>query len=93
MNNEALFPEWVDGVQPVDPNVDAREVKRLSNQCAMILKRLRIGPTSNHELATLSLKYTSRISDLRSAGYAITITHADHASGLRIYQLEEFRHV
>ena len=44
---------------------------RLSRQCALILERLRQGPATNAELAGTSLKYTSRVSDLRRAGYAI----------------------
>ena len=35
------------------------------------LERLRLGPATNAELAQLALKYTSRISDIRAAGYVV----------------------
>lgn len=56
---------------PIDPNVLATDVPRLTGQCLAILDRLRKGPATNVELAALSLKYTSRISDLRAAGHTI----------------------
>lgn len=57
---------------PTDPNVRRGDVRRITGQNLAILERLRRGPARNSELAILSLKYTSRISDLRAAGYAIT---------------------
>ena len=60
--------------------------KRLSGQCAAILARLRQGPATNRELSAISLKYTSRTSDLRAAGYAIRCTR-QYDSGLTVYEL------
>jgi hypothetical protein len=36
----------------------------------------------------LSLKYTSRISDLRHAGYDVRVVERDYASGRTVYRLE-----
>jgi len=55
----------------LDYRVPPEDQPRLSRQCALILERLRQGPATNAELAGTSLKYTSRVSDLRRAGYAI----------------------
>jgi len=52
-------------VEPVDPNVVESDRVRLRGQSGRILDRLRSGPATNSELARISLKYTSRISDLR----------------------------
>lgn len=57
---------------PTDPNVRPADVPRLTGQNAAVLDRLKRGPATAAELAALSLKYTSRISDLRAAGYKIT---------------------
>ena len=43
-----------------------KDTPRLAGQNAAILTRLRQGPARNHELADIALKYTSRISDVRS---------------------------
>jgi hypothetical protein len=62
-----------DAPLPVDTHVTApAEIRRLSSQNARILERLQKGPASNYELAQISLKYTSRLSDLRKAGYVVT---------------------
>lgn len=82
-----LFPDHPT-LAPCDPHVAAEDVKRLSGQNAVILLRLRQGPASNVELADLSLKYTSRISDLRAAGYRITC-HRGAINGLNTYLLEQ----
>jgi hypothetical protein len=70
---------------PVSPPEEAR---RLSGQCAAILARLHQGPATNRELAGLSLKYTSRLSDLRAAGYDVRVVERDYASGRTVYRLE-----
>lgn len=56
---------------PTDPNVRPADVKRLTGQNAAVLARLRAGPATNAELAAIALKYTSRISDLRKAGFTV----------------------
>jgi hypothetical protein len=58
---------------------------RLAGQTAAIVERLRQGPARNHELAALSLKYTSRISDDRAAGYGIDCERL--ADGVTEYRL------
>jgi hypothetical protein len=50
---------------------EAIESGRLSAQCQKILDRLRLGPAPSSELASIALKYTSRISDLRKRGHQI----------------------
>lgn len=59
-------------IQPRDSFVtDPAEIRRLSGQSARILQRLQEGPATARELAALSLKYTSRVSDLRKAGHDV----------------------
>lgn len=66
----------------------AKESKRLSKQCQAILARLRQGRSTNRELSELSLKYTSRISDLRKAGYQIEVVERDYETGRVLYELK-----
>lgn len=76
-----------DEVLPRDTHVtEPAEVNRLSTQNARILDRLKRGPATNYELAKLSLKYTSRLSDLRKAGYVVTCVR--HTGGGATYTLE-----
>jgi hypothetical protein len=65
------------------------ERERLSQQCWKILWRLRQGPATNVELARIALKYTGRISDLRAAGFNITVKSRNRKSGITTYQLKE----
>jgi|GEM_PF-6891011 hypothetical protein len=69
---------------PAAPPVERR---RLSGQCLAMLSRLRQGRATNTELATMSLKYTGRISDLRKAGHDIRCVDRDRASGVTWYAL------
>ena len=90
MPQQTLFATF-DAAQivPIDPHVDADDVPRLTGQNAAILARLERGPATNSELAKLSLKYTSRISDLRVAlarkGFAIVYDRGE--GGLNTYRL------
>lgn len=70
---------------PCDPHVALEDEPRLTGQNHMILLRLRQGPASNVELADLSLKYTSRLSDLRAAGFDIVCHRGSR--GLNVYEL------
>jgi hypothetical protein len=73
--------------EPRDPNVtEPRERRRLKGQNAAILDRLRQGPATNRELVGMSLKYTSRVSDLRERGCVIHCDE-DRATGLNTYRL------
>lgn len=70
------------------------ERRRLSDQCwscLMQFKRPASRPdlpfqTTNGELAKVSLKYTSRISDLRRAGHKIAVVRRDRKTGSTTYQ-------
>lgn len=61
----------------------------MSRQCRLILDRLRQGPATNTELASIALKYTSRISDLRAAGIDVSMIDHNHASGITRYALTQ----
>lgn len=66
---------------PTDPTVRPDDVPRLISQNSHILARLRDGPATAAELAAISLKYTSRISDLRKAGHDIRLCVQCRADG------------
>lgn len=74
-------------IQPRDTHVVREESPRLKGQNAAILERLKRGPATNRELAQIALKYTSRLSDLRAAGYNVVVVDRDHATGLTMYEL------
>ena len=61
-------------------------VYTVTGQNAIILRLLERGPQTNVALADVSLKYTSRISDLRAAGYRIVCQRVGH--GVTEYRLE-----
>lgn len=68
----------------------ASEQRRFSRQCLAILQLLESAGdagVSNVELASISIKYTARISDLRAAGYTIECFDQDHKTGLARYRL------
>lgn len=71
---------------PIDPTVVAADVGRLRGQNGQILAALAESPRTNAELSRISLKYTSRISDVRAAGYAITCTRGQ--GGIATYSLQ-----
>ena len=62
---------------------------RLSAQSAAILSLLRERPRSNAELSRVALKYTSRISDIRAAGYRVEAFNQNHVTGEAWYRLVE----
>lgn len=75
-------------VPPCDSHVLAPgEQQRLSGQNRKILLRLQQGPATNVELSAIALKYTSRVHDIRSAGFAITCERFPR--GLAVYTLEQ----
>jgi hypothetical protein len=63
------------------------ETRRLSRQCQTILDLLRSGRVTNTELAKVSLKYTSRLSDLRAAGHDVRVVTQDRRTGVTVYEL------
>lgn len=91
MTQACLFDETTPALPPIPVNVSVHlaEAPRLSRQCRLILERLRSGAATNTELAQIALKYTSRLSDLRAAGYTVTIVQRDYASGSVVYRLCE----
>ena len=72
---------------PRDPHVAAADTKRLTGQNATILHLLQMGPVTNVELNRVSMKHTSRISDLRAAGYRIECERGK--GGLNTYWLKQ----
>lgn len=82
-----LFEIGTPDLRPIDPHVRADDVPRLSNQCQEILAALKQGPKTNAELAGIALKYTSRLSDIRRAGYKIKATHT--GGGTYTYTLKQ----
>lgn len=71
--------------QPMLPFMTER--KRLSEQCQKIVDALSKRAMTNDELSRISRKYTSRISDIRAAGYDIRCVYHDRETGLTRYQL------
>ncbi len=67
------------------PGLDATESPRLDSQCDRMLARLQKGAATNVELAGISLKYTSRITDLRQLGH--TIECEKRKNGMSVYRL------
>ena len=79
-------------IDVIDSHVtDAPEQARLSGQSARILARLEQGPATNRELAEISLKYTSRVSDVRhylkDKGRNVKVIDRDHVTGRTVYGL------
>jgi len=72
---------------PTDRNVIPPDEPRLTGQNAAIFARLKRGPATNAELAAISLKYTSRISDIRAHGYRIECRRGE--GGVNVYVLEK----
>ena len=87
MSDTLLFGEDFPTIS-LNNSVAPEEAPRLSKQCREILERLKQGPATNRDLAGLSLKYTSRVSDLRAAGFKIEVVERNHQSGLNVYELK-----
>lgn len=69
--HQASLFDVIDKLPATDPNVQSSDKKRLSGQNRKILELLKRGPATGRELAAISMKYTSRVSDLRKAGCEI----------------------
>jgi hypothetical protein len=85
MIQRTLFDKPI--LPPTDSHVHPADERRLTGQNAAILRRLRQGKASSLTLAGISLKYTSRISDLRKHGYRIVCERMQ--DGVNLYKLEE----
>lgn len=68
------------------PGIDPTDSSRLDSQCTRMLERLKAGPATNIELNAISLKYTSRISDLRKLGHDIPEPEK-RTNGVTVYRL------
>ena len=85
MHQLTLFPP-ASALPPRDPSVTPTDRPRLTGQNARLLAMLEQGPTTNREMMLAGLlKYTSRISDLRAAGYRIVCE--PQGVGLSLYRL------
>jgi len=88
MNQRSLFDAYREPLVDVrDPNAVEDDKPRLNGQNLLILERLRQGPATNAELSQIALKYSSRTSDLRKAGYNVTCER--QPGGVCVYRLEE----
>jgi len=88
MARQLSFLDPTPAIPPRDPKIAPRDKARLSGQNGELLVRLRRGPVTNVELQAIGmLKYTSRISDLRKAGYRVTAERV--SGGVFVYRLEE----
>lgn len=81
------YPSDFAPIRPADPHVSPAEAPRLSGQCSLILGMLRRGRCTNVELAAVALKYTSRCSDLREAGFDVRVVERNHSTGVCVYAL------
>lgn len=81
--------ELMDRPVPVSDShvLDPTEQRRLHRQSRLILQRLQQGPCSNRELSEIALKYTSRLHDIRSAGFDVRIVSRDYHTGCVMYAL------
>lgn len=85
-----LFSPIARAADPATSHAAAAEVTdsgRRGGQCAAILAALRAGPKTNAELAAISMKYTSRLSDIRKSGHTIRATPL--GDGVWLYRLVE----
>lgn len=76
-------------IPPADPHVSPAEAPRLSGQCKVILDMLRRGRVSNYQMSKVSIKHTSRVSDLRAAGHDIRVVERNAVTGVNWYALFE----
>ena len=82
-----LFDTPPPPIPPRDPNTAPIDLPRLSGQNAELLAMLRRGCVTNRCMIERGMaKYTSRISDLRKAGYHITAERL--SGGIFVYRLE-----
>ncbi len=80
-------------IKPRDPSVtNPRDQRRLSGQCVKMIRLLQTrNRVPNRDLARIALKYTSRISDIRGAGYTVVCTPDPAHDGLTWYSLRDLR--
>lgn len=62
---------------------------RITKQAGKILQRLQQGEVTNAELATIAIRYSARIHELRKAGRKIEIIKHDRESGICVYRLQD----
>jgi hypothetical protein len=87
MTQHRLFGLHSYEIPVADTHVTAPpEALRLSRQNTAILARLQRGPATRRQLADICLNVTARVSDLRAAGYRVTVD--ERRDGLSVYTLE-----
>lgn len=79
-----LFDETGNANSLGDPVQD----KRLNRQQAAVLERLQQGPATNMDLIPISTRFSSRIYELRKAGWRIETDYIDKAKGITQYTLK-----
>jgi len=84
----SLFDQPARSITTSDKTVCAVEAKRLNAQSRKILARLKEGPVTNVELATIAKLYTARNADLRSAGCIITCFDRNRKTGVNKFRLD-----
>lgn len=72
-----------------DPDLPDEAIPRLNNQCWQIVDLLRAGDQTNAALSAISLKYTSRNSDLRMNGFDVDCYYHNKKTGEAWYHLHE----
>lgn len=72
---------------PADPHIHKDDKKRAASTSRRILNMLRLGPVSNQELASVCLRYSARIHDLREHGFRIVTRRVPGKSGLHMFEL------
>lgn len=86
MTQPSLFTGGVEALS-VTKAVPLVERKRLQRQCLDIIALLRQRDVWNFELAEIARKYTGRLSEIRSAGFVVSIVEQDRKSGRCLYRL------
>jgi hypothetical protein len=76
-----------DTIFPQDHKMEIADRSRCKLHSKQILKRLKRGPATNHELTRYGMRVAARIHDLRKAGYLITSIRIDN-HGTWEYRLE-----
>ena len=73
-------------MEQLDLLAQCDEIRRFSRQAESILSALATGPKTGDELGRIARRYGARIHELRKAGYRITLTHHNRATGETVYE-------
>lgn len=77
--------------QEIETNysVPVAERGRLNKQAQAMLARLQSGRVTNIELATIGLRYSARIDEMRKAGYVVEVVERSAKTGVTVYELQQ----